>query len=127
MKKENAMLFNVLPFLSDKLLTEGNTVAMLDESYIWLRKESASWNEQRERFLERLDALRFFMKSKEHATPQKELQQTLESLYEKYVPVETQEYLDSKRKPTPVRLRPKRSANATTPMATTIKEENGNG
>jgi hypothetical protein len=79
MKKENALLFNVLPFLSDKLLTEGNTVA------------------------------------------------TLESLYEKYVPVETQEYLDSKRKPTPVRLRPKRSANATTPMATTIKEENGNG
>jgi nicotinamide riboside kinase len=76
---------------------------------------------------ERLDALRFFMKSKEHTTPQKELQRTLESLYEKYVPVETREYLDSKRKSAPTRLRPKRSANATTPMATTIKEENGNG
>lgn len=32
----NAMLFNVLSFLSDKLLTEGNTVATLDELYIWL-------------------------------------------------------------------------------------------
>lgn len=32
----NAMLFNVLAFLSDKLLTEGNTVATLDELYIWL-------------------------------------------------------------------------------------------
>jgi hypothetical protein len=76
---------------------------------------------------ERLDALRYFMKSKEHTTPQKELQRTLESLYEKYVPVETREYLDSKRKPTPVRPRPKRSANATVPVATTISEENENG
>ena len=32
----NAMLFNVLSFMSDKLLTEGNTVAALDELYIWL-------------------------------------------------------------------------------------------
>lgn len=32
----NAMLFNVLSYLSDKLLTEGNTVATLDELYIWL-------------------------------------------------------------------------------------------
>ena len=30
------MLFNVLSYLSDKLLTEGNTVATLDELYIWL-------------------------------------------------------------------------------------------
>ena len=30
------MLFNVLSYLSDKLLTEGNTVAALDELYIWL-------------------------------------------------------------------------------------------
>jgi hypothetical protein len=79
MKKKNAMLFNVLSFLSDKLLTEGNTVA------------------------------------------------TLESLYEKYVPAETREYLDSKRKPASTRLRPKRSAKATVPVATTIMEENGNG
>lgn len=33
---KNAMLFNVLSFLSDKLLTEGSTVATLDELYIWL-------------------------------------------------------------------------------------------
>ena len=33
---KNAMLFNVLSFLSDKLLTEGNSVATLDELYIWL-------------------------------------------------------------------------------------------
>ena len=33
---KNAILFNILSFLSDKLLTEGNTVAALDELYIWL-------------------------------------------------------------------------------------------
>lgn len=33
---KDAILFNVLSFLSDKLLTEGNTVATLDELYIWL-------------------------------------------------------------------------------------------
>ncbi len=32
----DAMLFNVLSYLSDKLLTEGSTVATLDELYIWL-------------------------------------------------------------------------------------------
>ena len=32
----NAMLFNLLSYLSDKLLTEGHTVAGLDELYIWL-------------------------------------------------------------------------------------------
>jgi type IV secretory pathway VirB4 component len=32
----SAMLFNVLSYMSDKLLTEGNTVAALDELYIWL-------------------------------------------------------------------------------------------
>ena len=31
-----AMLFNILSFMSDKLLTEGNTVAALDELYQWL-------------------------------------------------------------------------------------------
>ena len=30
---KDAMLFNVLSYLSDKLLTEGNTVATLDELY----------------------------------------------------------------------------------------------
>ena len=33
---KDAILFNVLSYLSDKLLTEGNTVAVLDELYIWL-------------------------------------------------------------------------------------------
>ena len=33
---KNALLFNVLSYLSDKLLTEGNTAAGLDELYIWL-------------------------------------------------------------------------------------------
>ena len=38
---KNAMLFNVLSFFSDKLLTEGNTVATLDELYIWLSNFTA--------------------------------------------------------------------------------------
>ena len=38
---KNAMLFNVLSFLSDKLLTVGNTVATLDELYIWLSNLTA--------------------------------------------------------------------------------------
>ena len=33
---KDAMLFNILACLSDKLLTQGNTVAALDELYIWL-------------------------------------------------------------------------------------------
>ena len=33
---KDAMLFNVLSYLSDKLLTEGGTAAALDELYIWL-------------------------------------------------------------------------------------------
>lgn len=37
----NAMLFNTLSFMSDKLLTEGNTVAALDELYIWLSNPTA--------------------------------------------------------------------------------------
>ena len=37
----NAMLFNILSFLSDKLLTVGNTVAALDELYIWLNNPTA--------------------------------------------------------------------------------------
>ena len=32
----NALLFNVLSYMSDKLLVEGNTVAALDELYLWL-------------------------------------------------------------------------------------------
>ena len=37
----NALLFNVLSFMSDKLLTAGNTVAALDELYIWLNNPTA--------------------------------------------------------------------------------------
>ena len=37
----NAMLFNVLSYMSDKLLTEGSTVATLDELYIWLSNPTA--------------------------------------------------------------------------------------
>ena len=33
---KNALLFNVLSYLSDKLLTVGNTVAVLDELYLFL-------------------------------------------------------------------------------------------
>lgn len=33
---KNAMLFNVLSYFSDRLLTQGNAVATLDELYIWL-------------------------------------------------------------------------------------------
>lgn len=42
-------------------------------------------------------------------TPEKELQRLLEELYEKYVPADTREYLDSKNKPA-VRPRPRRTA-----------------
>ena len=38
---KNALLFNVLSFMSDKLLTVGNTVAALDELYIWLSNPTA--------------------------------------------------------------------------------------
>jgi hypothetical protein len=59
---------------------------------------------------ERLAALQFFMLSKAKTTPQKELDHALEEMYEKYVPADTREYLDSKRKPVPARPRPKRPA-----------------
>lgn len=38
---KNALLFNVLSYLSDKLLTAGNTAAGLDELYIWLSNLTA--------------------------------------------------------------------------------------
>lgn len=37
---KNAMLFNVLSYMSDKLLTEGNTVASIDELYLFLQSNS---------------------------------------------------------------------------------------
>ena len=38
---KNALLFNVLSYLSDKLLTKGNTAAGLEELYIWLSNLTA--------------------------------------------------------------------------------------
>ena len=38
---KNALLFNVLSFMSDKLLTEGNTVACIDELYLFLTNLTA--------------------------------------------------------------------------------------
>ena len=58
---------------------------------------------------ERLDALRYFLSAKEKSTPEKELQRALDQLYEKCVPAEMREYLDSKCKPSASRPRPRRS------------------
>ncbi|MCQ4863538.1 VirB4 family type IV secretion system protein [Pseudoflavonifractor phocaeensis] len=38
---KNALLFNTLSFLSDRLLTQGNTVAGLDELHVWLSNLTA--------------------------------------------------------------------------------------
>lgn len=38
---KNAMLFNVLSYMSDKLLTEGSTVASIDELYLFLTNPTA--------------------------------------------------------------------------------------
>ena len=61
----------------------------------------------------RLDALSFYMTARENTTPQKVLERTLEELYEKYVPAETREYLDSKLKPAS-KPRPKRTSRPST-------------
>lgn len=61
---------------------------------------------------ERLEALRYFLSAKEKSTPEKELQRALEELYEKYIPGEMREYLDSKCKPATSHPRPRRSARA---------------
>lgn len=56
----------------------------------------------------RLDALRYFLSAREKSTPEKELQRALDQLYEKCVPAEMREYLDSKCKPSASRPRPRR-------------------
>ena len=38
----NAMLFNILSYMTDKLLTEGHTVAPLDELYLWQSNPTAN-------------------------------------------------------------------------------------
>ena len=80
---------------------------------------------------ERLNALTFFMK-KNNATPQKELERTLEELYQKHVPPETREYLESKLIPAgTTKPRPKRpdkpAASTLAPMQEGTKEEPKNG
>jgi type IV secretory pathway VirB4 component len=41
---KNALLFNVLSYMSDKLLTVGNTVASIDELYLFLQQGSGGSN-----------------------------------------------------------------------------------
>ena len=73
----------------------------------------------------RLDALQFYLSSKENTTPQKALEKMLTEMYEKYVPAETRLYLDSKLKPAAVsKPRPKRPPQPAAPKAETAKEEN---
>jgi Tfp pilus assembly protein PilP len=52
----------------------------------------------------RLDALTYFM-AKERRTPQKELEQTLQKLYEECVPSDTREYIERKTQTPPARPR----------------------
>ena len=57
----------------------------------------------------RFDALKYFMSTRENTDPQKALDRVLEEMYEKHVPPDTREYLDSKLKPAPTqKTRPKR-------------------
>ena len=64
----------------------------------------------------RFDALKYFMSTRENTDPQKALEKTLEEMYEKHVPPDTREYLDSKLKPAP-KPRPKRTPRPSAPKA----------
>lgn len=67
---------------------------------------------------EKLDALYFFM-DKENSSPQKELEEALTKIYEKYVPDQMREYLDSRSSPLAKdkAKRPSRSAAAKRPAS----------
>lgn len=65
---------------------------------------------------EKLNALSFFM-SKNGSNPQKELEENLEKLYEKYVPAEMREYIAS-RAPAPVQDKAKRPVKHAAPKQT---------
>ena len=67
---------------------------------------------------EKLDALQFFME-KENNSPQKELEEALTKIYEKYVPEPMREYLDSRSSPLAKdkAKRPSRSAAAKRPAS----------
>lgn len=62
---------------------------------------------------EKLDALNFFM-SKENTSPQKELDDSLKKIYEKYVPEQMREYLAS-RIPAPAKEKLKRPVKPVAP------------
>jgi len=59
---------------------------------------------------EKLDALTYFLQSKEHTTPQKILDKMLQEMYEKYVPADTREYIDSRIKPAASKPKAKKTA-----------------
>ena len=67
---------------------------------------------------EKLDALQFFME-KENSSPQKELEEALTKIYEKYVPDPMREYLASRSSPLAKdkAKRPSRSATAKRPAS----------
>lgn len=58
---------------------------------------------------ERLEALTFYLHRKEQTTPLKVLEKMLMEMYEKHVPQDTREYIDSRLKPVPVaKVKPKK-------------------
>lgn len=67
---------------------------------------------------EKLDALVFFM-AKDNTSPQKELEDSLEKLYTKYVSADTREYIES-RMPTAA-AKPKRPAKPAAPKPQAVE------
>ena len=76
----------------------------------------------------RLDALQFYLSKKENTTLQTVLEKMLVEMYEKYVPAETRQYLDSKIMPTAVpKTRAKRQATKNQTTQNSNSEEVTNG
>ncbi len=58
---------------------------------------------------ERFEALMFYLQRKEQTTAPKLMEKMLMELYEKYVPQDTREYIDSRLKPAPLsKAKPKK-------------------
>lgn len=72
---------------------------------------------------EKLDALTFHM-GKRDSSLQKELDETMQRLYEKYVPQATREYIDDKVTRDAARERPRRPARPAPRNAESGREEN---
>lgn len=72
---------------------------------------------------EKLDALTFHM-GKRDSSLQKELDETMQRLYEKYVPQATREYIDDKVTRDSARERPRRPARPVSRNAESGREEN---